>query len=48
MAMCFVQGVNYKDSAIAIADKLSLWRMMQKSVIGFGKAKTQWISSMRF
>jgi hypothetical protein len=28
--MCFVQGVNIKDSAIAVAERLSLWHVMQK------------------
>lgn len=48
IAMCFVRGVNFIDSAIAIADKLSSWRVMLKSVIGFGRSKMQWISLMRF
>ncbi len=48
MAICFVQGVNFKDSTMAIADKLSSWSVMQKSVIGFGNSKMQRISLMRF
>ncbi len=48
MAICFVRGVNFKDYTIAIADKLSSWSVMQKSVIGFGKAKMQWIFLMGF
>ncbi len=44
MAICFVRGVNFNDSAIVIANKLSLWSIIQKSVIGFCKSKMQLIS----
>jgi hypothetical protein len=27
MAICFVQVIYFKDSAMAIADKLSLWQL---------------------
>ncbi len=48
IAICFVQGVNFKDSAIAIAIKLSSWHVIQKSVIEFGISKMQLISLTRF
>jgi hypothetical protein len=43
-----VWGVNFRDSAIAIAKRLSLWSVMQKTVIGVGMWKIQLISLMRF
>ncbi len=48
IAICFVQGVNFKDPTTAIVDKLSSWYMLQKSVIGFGVSKMQLISLTRF
>jgi hypothetical protein len=40
--------VNFKDSAMAMAERLSSWHVMQKSVIGFGISKMQLISFTRF
>ncbi len=48
MAICFVHGVTFNDSAIAIANKLFSWSLIQKPVIWFGKSKMQLISLMRF
>ncbi len=41
IAICFVKGLNFKYSSIAIADKSSSWSVMQKLVIRYGKSKIQ-------
>ncbi len=48
IAICFVQEVNFNDSAIDIAEKLSSWTVMQKSVIRSGRSKIQLTSLTRF
>ena len=48
IAICFVRGVNFSDSAIAIAERLSSWTVMQKSVIGSGRINIQLISLTMF
>ncbi len=48
IATCFVQGVNFNDFAIEIAERLSSWTVIQKSVIGSGRRKMQLTFLTRF
>ncbi len=41
IAMCLVWGVNFNDSAIAMAKRLSSWTVIQKSVMGLGMLMIQ-------
>ena len=46
--MCFVLGVNFIDSAMTIANRLSLCTVMQKSGVGRCNGKMQLISFVKF
>ena len=43
IAMCLVRGVNFRDSAIEIEDRLSSWNIKQKLVVGVKRGTIQLI-----
>ena len=44
IAICLVHGVNFRDSAIEIKDKLSSWTVKQKLLVGVKRGTMQLIS----
>ena len=43
IAMCLVRGVNFRDSAIEIEDRLSSWTVKQKLAVGVKRGTMQLI-----
>ena len=43
IAICLVHGLNFRDSAIEIEDKLFSWTVKQKSLVGVKRGTMQLI-----